>query len=187
MGNRYRPKYLAFRSVYSFHFSGKSSSAKIADTGQTGTQAPQSMHSTGSIYNISSSAYAGESFLGWIQSTGQASTQAVSLVPMHGSAITYAIEVSVSLRCIATLTEPVILTRIPTSGIGCRTFCRAEKRGLRWRPGTEHHRFHEHPSNQPTYRWGERIGYTLRCAAPQAATRWACRLCRGRQKSRCRG
>jgi hypothetical protein len=29
------------------HFSGKSSSAKIAVTGQTGTQAPQSMHSTG--------------------------------------------------------------------------------------------------------------------------------------------
>jgi len=29
------------------HFSGKSSSAKIAVTGQTGTQAPQSIHSTG--------------------------------------------------------------------------------------------------------------------------------------------
>src|ERR1700730_12633065 len=29
------------------HFSGKSSNAKIAVTGQTGTQAPQSMHSTG--------------------------------------------------------------------------------------------------------------------------------------------
>jgi hypothetical protein len=29
------------------HFSGKSSRAKIAVTGQTGTQAPQSMHSTG--------------------------------------------------------------------------------------------------------------------------------------------
>ena len=31
------------------HFSGRSSSAKIADTGQTGTHAPQSMHSTGSM------------------------------------------------------------------------------------------------------------------------------------------
>ena len=31
------------------HFSGRSSSAKIAVTGQTGTQAPQSMHSTGLI------------------------------------------------------------------------------------------------------------------------------------------
>jgi hypothetical protein len=29
------------------HFSGKSSKAKIAVTGQTGTQAPQSMQSTG--------------------------------------------------------------------------------------------------------------------------------------------
>src|ERR1700674_5030073 len=45
----YRPKYFAFRSVYSFHFSGRSSSAKIAETGHTGTHAPQSMHSTGSI------------------------------------------------------------------------------------------------------------------------------------------
>jgi 6-pyruvoyl-tetrahydropterin synthase len=35
--------------VKSDHFSGRSSSAKIADTGQTGTQAPQSMHSTGSM------------------------------------------------------------------------------------------------------------------------------------------
>src|ERR1700676_3931804 len=88
----YRPKYLAFRSVKLFHFSGRSSSAKIADTGQTGTQAPQSMHSTGSMYNISSSAYAGESFFGWMQSTGQASTHAVSSVARHGSAITYAIK-----------------------------------------------------------------------------------------------
>src|SRR6266446_3414226 len=48
-GKDYRPKYFALISVYSFHFSGRSSSAKIADTGQTGTQAPQSMHSTGSI------------------------------------------------------------------------------------------------------------------------------------------
>jgi hypothetical protein len=29
------------------HFSGRSSNAKIAVTGQTGTHAPQSMHSTG--------------------------------------------------------------------------------------------------------------------------------------------
>src|ERR1700730_9353211 len=84
----YLPKYAAFFAVYSFHFSGKSSSAKIADTGHTGTQAPQSMHSTGSMYSISSDGKASSSFLGWIQSTGQASTQAVSLVPIHGSAIT---------------------------------------------------------------------------------------------------
>jgi len=53
--------------------------AKIADTGQTGTQAPQSIHSTGSMYSISSVAYFSLSFLGWMQSTGQASTQAVFL------------------------------------------------------------------------------------------------------------
>src|SRR3954469_3868611 len=63
-GLLHRPKYLAFRSVNEAHFSGRSSSAKMADTGHTGTQAPQSMHSTGSMYSISSSACAGESFLG---------------------------------------------------------------------------------------------------------------------------
>src|SRR5258705_9692322 len=39
--SNYRPKYFAFRSVKAFHFSGRSSRAKIAETGQTGTQAPQ--------------------------------------------------------------------------------------------------------------------------------------------------
>src|SRR6202049_5015270 len=110
----YRPKYLAFRSVYSFHLSGRSSSAKIADTGQTGTQAPQSMHSTGSMYNISSSAYAGESFFGWIQSTGHASTHAVSLVPIHGSAITYAIKSGPPEMC-AEVNGTDILTRMATT------------------------------------------------------------------------
>ena len=43
------PKYSAFFWAKEAHFSGRSSSAKIADTGQTGTQAPQSMHSTGSM------------------------------------------------------------------------------------------------------------------------------------------
>src|SRR5437899_2351557 len=38
---------LAFMAVNCCHFSGRSSRAKIAVTGQTGTQAPQSMHSTG--------------------------------------------------------------------------------------------------------------------------------------------
>src|SRR5260370_2961446 len=37
----------ALIGVKLFHFSGRSSSAKIAVTGQTGTQAPQSMHSVG--------------------------------------------------------------------------------------------------------------------------------------------
>src|SRR6185295_15067864 len=71
LASAYRPKYFALRSVNDAHFSGRSSSAKMADTGHTGTQAPQSMHSTGSMYSISSSACAGESFLGWMQSTGQ--------------------------------------------------------------------------------------------------------------------
>ena len=93
----YRPKYLAFLSAYSFHFSGRSSSAKMADTGHTGTHAPQSMHSTGSMNSMSVPSNCGSSFLGWIQSTGHASTQAASLVPMQGSAITYAIEVKVSV------------------------------------------------------------------------------------------
>src|SRR5215472_18494678 len=93
LGCRQRPKYLAFFSVKAFHFSGRSSRAKIAETGHTGTQAPQSIHSTGSINNISVPSNCGSSFLGWMQSTGHASTQAASLVPMQGSAITYAIRV----------------------------------------------------------------------------------------------
>src|SRR6478672_4794972 len=97
----YRPKYLAFLSAYSFHFSGRSSRAKMADTGQTGTHAPQSIHSTGSMNNMSAPSNCGSSFLGWIQSTGHASTQAASLVPMQGSAITYAIKVKVSVSQLA--------------------------------------------------------------------------------------
>jgi hypothetical protein len=73
------------------HFSGKSSKAKIAVTGHTGTQAPQSMHSTGLMYNWGSDSNAGSSLRGWMQSTGQTSTHAVSFVPIQGSAITYAI------------------------------------------------------------------------------------------------
>src|SRR5258705_10931222 len=68
-----------------FHFSGVSSKAKIAATGHAGTQAPQSMHSSGWIYSIVASANSASSLRGWIQSTGQTSTQAVSFVSMHGS------------------------------------------------------------------------------------------------------
>src|SRR4029079_13946779 len=73
-----------------FHLSGVSSSAKIASTGQAGTHAPQSMHSSGWMNNCSTLANAGSSFRGWMQSTGQTSTHAVSLVPMHGSQMIYA-------------------------------------------------------------------------------------------------
>src|SRR5258706_2791836 len=85
-----RPKYVSFLWANSPHFAGRSSSAKIADTGHTGTDAPQSMHSTGSMYSIVSGSNFSESFLGWMQSTGHASMHAASLVPMQGSAITYA-------------------------------------------------------------------------------------------------
>src|SRR6476620_7347929 len=103
----YRPKYLAFLSAYSFHFSGRSSRAKMADTGQTGTHAPQSIHSTGSINSMLEPSNCGSSVLGWMQSTGQASTQAASLVPMQGSAITYAIRVkfSVSIELVGSTSD----------------------------------------------------------------------------------
>src|SRR6266571_1374422 len=40
---------------------------------------------------MGTSSKVGSSFRGWMQSTGQTSTHAVSLVPIQGSAITYAI------------------------------------------------------------------------------------------------
>jgi hypothetical protein len=46
------------------------------------------MHSSGLMYSNSAVAYSGSVFVGWMQSTGHTSTHAVSLVPMHGSAIT---------------------------------------------------------------------------------------------------
>jgi hypothetical protein len=46
------------------HFSGKSSKAKIAVTGQTGTHAPQSIHSTGLMYSWGSDSNLGSSFRG---------------------------------------------------------------------------------------------------------------------------
>src|SRR5215471_12476593 len=88
--------------MYECHFSGRSSSAKIAETGQTGTHAPQSMHSTGSMKSWSTCSNPGRpssyfvSFFGWMQSTGQASTQAVSFVPIQGSAMMYATAILLS-------------------------------------------------------------------------------------------
>src|SRR5438132_9644323 len=61
----------------------------MADTGHAGTHAPQSMHSSGWMKSIGDCSNSGSSFLGWMQSTGQTSTHAVSLVPMHGSAMMY--------------------------------------------------------------------------------------------------
>src|SRR5436190_7306855 len=63
------------------HFSGSASSGKIASTGHSGSHAPQSMHSSGSITRIRSAS--------WMQSTGQTSTQERSLMSMQGSAMMY--------------------------------------------------------------------------------------------------
>ena len=54
----------AFTAMKLVHFSGVSSSAKMASTGHAGTQAPQSMHSSGWMYSISADWNCGSSFLG---------------------------------------------------------------------------------------------------------------------------
>src|SRR5262245_31832490 len=86
------------------HFCGVSSSAKIASTGQAGTHAPQSMHSSGWMYSISAAANSASSFRGWMQSTGQTSTHAVSFVPIQGSQMIYA----TVLIMIAQTCDPVL-------------------------------------------------------------------------------
>ena len=82
--------------MYLFHSAGTSVSSKIASTGHSGSQAPQSIHSSGSMYSCFpsgsnpstfASAPISLSFVKWIQSTGQTSTQAVSQTPTQGYAI----------------------------------------------------------------------------------------------------
>src|SRR5687768_8712877 len=74
------------------HSAGRSSCGKMAVTGHSSTHRPQSMHVSGSMYSISSAAnFSVSSLVGWMQSTGQTVTQAVSLVPMHGWAMMWAI------------------------------------------------------------------------------------------------
>src|SRR5689334_15261872 len=63
------------------HLAGSASSGKIASTGHSGSQAPQSMHSSGSMTRIRSNS--------WMQSTGQTSTHERSLMSMQGSAMMY--------------------------------------------------------------------------------------------------
>src|SRR5213080_237307 len=63
------------------HLSGSASSGKIASTGHSGSHAPQSMHSSGSMTRMRSA--------WWMQSTGQTSTQDRSLMSMQGSAMMY--------------------------------------------------------------------------------------------------
>jgi hypothetical protein len=74
----------AFFRVKLCHLAGTSASRKIAETGQAGSHAAQSMQVTGSMYICSSSGPP------CMQSTGQTSTQASSFAPMHGSQITNA-------------------------------------------------------------------------------------------------
>src|SRR4029079_7861374 len=63
--------------------SGRASSGKIASTGHSGSHAPQSMHSSGSMIKIRSNS--------WMQSTGQTSTQERSLMSIQGSEMMYVI------------------------------------------------------------------------------------------------
>src|SRR3954465_1641555 len=63
------------------HLSGSASSGKIASTGHSGSQAPQSMHSSGSITRMR--------FASWMQSTGHTSTHDLSLMSMQGSEMMY--------------------------------------------------------------------------------------------------
>ena len=65
------------------HFSGSASSGKIASTGHSGSQAPQSMHSSTSITSMRSPM--------WMQSTGQTSMHDLSLMSMQGSPMMYVI------------------------------------------------------------------------------------------------
>src|SRR6266850_394266 len=79
-------------------FSGSAPSGKIASTGHSGSQAPQSMHSSGSITRMR--------FASWMQSTGQTSTQDLSLMSMQGSAMMY-------------VTSPTLAKPLPG---GCQLF-----------------------------------------------------------------
>src|SRR6478752_4677455 len=72
------------------HLSGSASSGKIASTGHSGSHAPQSMHSSGSMTRIR--------FASWMQSTGQTSTQDLSLMSMQGSAMMYVTPATLAKR-----------------------------------------------------------------------------------------
>src|SRR3954451_12705204 len=63
------------------HLSGSAATGKIASTGHSGSHAPQSMHSSGSITRMRSAS--------WMQSTGQTSTHDLSLMSMQGSEMMY--------------------------------------------------------------------------------------------------
>lgn len=80
--------------MYDFRLSGTSSNGKIAPTGQAGSQAPQSIQSSGFMNSWSTFAKSASSGLGCIQSTGHTWTQEVSFTPIHASVITLGINTS---------------------------------------------------------------------------------------------
>src|SRR5204862_3822147 len=88
--SRQRLKKSALIWMYCFWSSGTSLSCRIALTGHTGSHAPHSMQTSGSMKYILSASVV------WIQSTGQASTHDASLTSMHGSQMVY---VTLALRC----------------------------------------------------------------------------------------
>src|SRR5262249_55017008 len=73
------------------HLSGRASSGKIASTGHSGSHAPQSMHSSGSITRMRPNS--------WMQSTGQTSTHERSLMSMQGSAMMYVTRSILATAC----------------------------------------------------------------------------------------
>src|SRR5512133_2683564 len=72
------------------HLSGSASSGKIASTGHSGSHAPQSMHSSGSMTRMR--------FASWMQSTGHTSTQDLSLMSMQGSEMMYVTRKTLAIR-----------------------------------------------------------------------------------------
>src|SRR3954464_4293106 len=80
------------------HLSGSASSGKIASTGHSGSQAPQSMHSSGSITRMRPAS--------WMQSTGQTSTQERSLMSIQGSAMMYVTTATLPSRLLGRRDQP---------------------------------------------------------------------------------
>src|SRR6266571_7310677 len=65
----------ALIAIKLFHSAGTVDSSKIAVTGQAGSHAPQSIHSSGLMLSISAVSNPSSLCVGWMQSTGHTSTQ----------------------------------------------------------------------------------------------------------------
>src|SRR3954468_271799 len=91
--------YTALIRTNGSHFSGSASSGKIASTGHSGSQAPQSMHSSGSMTRMRPAS--------WMQSTGQTSTQERSLMSMQGSAMMYVTAATLPSGLLGRCDQPV--------------------------------------------------------------------------------